>query len=192
VCFTALGFIINQPLKYGMTGRYILYVFLLAVAVSCKKEKDANPELLKLPLATQSGANTCGCLVNGKAWIMNKVAPGAYAVDNIGPTFFFNLAGPDSSYLYFVLRGYGSTPAANTKLNIHNGMGWSSFVINKLGYGSTGPENTGVINFTRLDTANKIMAGNFSFSYKSPTGNQQNHPDQELTDCRFDFKYRKF
>lgn len=35
---------------------------------SCKKDKLVN-EIDKLPPATQTGANTFGCLVNGKAWI---------------------------------------------------------------------------------------------------------------------------
>jgi hypothetical protein len=174
-----------------MTGKYMLLFFLLSVYVGCKKSEDTNPELLKLPAATQTGANTCGCLVNGKAWIMNTVAPATYPAQNIGPTYFFYLNGPDSSGLNFVLRGY--SPTVNTTYNVHNGFGWSSFRINGLGYGSNeNPDNAGVINFTRFDTANKIMSGSFSFSYKSPTGSQQSHPDQILTDCRFDFKYKKF
>ena len=170
--------------------RYILYSLLLVASISCKKEYGSNPELSKLPAATRIGANTCGCLVNGKAWVMNPVGPNAYAAENIGPTFFFYLNGPDSSYLYFALRGY--SPAVKRTFNIHNSMGWSSFYINGLGYGSyENPENSGTINFTRFDTVNKIMSGSFSFSYKSPTGNQQSYPDQILTDCRFDVRYKK-
>lgn len=41
----------------------------LAIMVSCKKEKTLEDELAKLPPATQTGANTFGCLVNGKAWV---------------------------------------------------------------------------------------------------------------------------
>jgi hypothetical protein len=40
----------------------------LLLAASCKKDKLAD-ELSKLPPATQTGANTFGCLVNGKAWV---------------------------------------------------------------------------------------------------------------------------
>jgi hypothetical protein len=169
---------------------YVLALFL-TVVVGCSKNEDASPELSKLPAPTETGANTCGCLVNGKAWIMNTVAPDTYVVQNIGPTFFFYLNGPDSSSLTFVLRGY--TPIVNSTFNIHNGMGWSSFYINGLDYGSyQSAENAGVINFTRFDTTNKIMSGNFNFAYKSPNGNQQSYPDQLLTHCRFDLKYKKF
>jgi hypothetical protein len=168
----------------------ILTLFSIAVLVGCSKKEDANPELLKLPPATQTGVNTCGCVVNGKAWIIKPVAPNTFPVQNIGSTFFFYLNGPDSSSLNFVLRGY--TPTVNINLNLHNGMGWSSFSINGLDYGSyQNPENAGGITFTRFDTANKIMSGSFRFSYKSPNGNQQSYPDQILSDCRFDFKYQK-
>lgn len=38
-------------------------------AVSCKKQNTLEMELTKLPQATQTGRNTFGCLVNGKAWV---------------------------------------------------------------------------------------------------------------------------
>jgi hypothetical protein len=49
-----------------------LFIILTAVALSCcsKDEQPNTPktELEKLPPATQTGANTAGCLVNGKAF----------------------------------------------------------------------------------------------------------------------------
>ena len=46
-----------------------LFIAFTTIIVSCKKEKTAEDELAKLPLATQTGENTFGCLVNGKAWV---------------------------------------------------------------------------------------------------------------------------
>lgn len=49
-----------------------IILFFLAVTgifVSCKKESTSQDELAKLPPATQTGANTFGCLVNGKAFM---------------------------------------------------------------------------------------------------------------------------
>ncbi len=48
----------------------IIYTCLLFVILNtqCKKD-DLNAELAKLPPITQTGANTFGCLVNGKAYI---------------------------------------------------------------------------------------------------------------------------
>ena len=39
------------------------------IFTACKKDKTETTELSKLPAATQTGANTFGCLVNGKAWV---------------------------------------------------------------------------------------------------------------------------
>ena len=45
-------------------------MLMLLCALGCKKEKIA--EIDKLPAATQTGANTFGCLVNGKAWVAQR------------------------------------------------------------------------------------------------------------------------
>jgi hypothetical protein len=44
-------------------------LLLLTVLLTGKCKKDNIDELSKLPSATQSGANTFGCLINGKAWV---------------------------------------------------------------------------------------------------------------------------
>jgi Family of unknown function (DUF6252) len=45
----------------------LLSIFL--ICASCENDPSPNSELAKLPPATQSGKNTFGCLVNGKAWV---------------------------------------------------------------------------------------------------------------------------
>ena len=48
-----------------------LSCLLLLAFASCKScKKDVNP-IDQLPPATQTGANTAGCLINGVAWIPN-------------------------------------------------------------------------------------------------------------------------
>lgn len=44
-----------------------LLLFTVLLSFQCRKPKIER-ELSKLPPATQTGANTFGCLVNGKAW----------------------------------------------------------------------------------------------------------------------------
>ncbi|TAD92859.1 MAG: hypothetical protein EAY75_01605 [Bacteroidetes bacterium] len=51
-----------------MKNILLIALLPLLLAASCKKDKLAD-ELSKLPPATQTGANTFGCLVNGKAWV---------------------------------------------------------------------------------------------------------------------------
>ncbi|TAE42968.1 MAG: hypothetical protein EAZ51_05485, partial [Sphingobacteriales bacterium] len=45
----------------------LLLFSLLMLSASCKKEKAKNP-IDDLPPATQTGANTFGCLINGEIW----------------------------------------------------------------------------------------------------------------------------
>lgn len=50
----------------------ILLLSLSSIFSACKKDKTEPSELSKLPPATQSGANTFGCLINGKAWVAQR------------------------------------------------------------------------------------------------------------------------
>jgi hypothetical protein len=71
--------------------KHLIYIFLLLplLAMQCKKDTahslnntapcadgDTQCELAKLPPITTSGANTFGCLLNGKAWLAYSDAPG--------------------------------------------------------------------------------------------------------------------
>ena len=50
----------------------LYFLFSLILILSCCNNKDDNPALppiLQLPPATQTGANTAGCLVNGQVFI---------------------------------------------------------------------------------------------------------------------------
>ena len=59
--------------KYTTVLLVVLASTLLAA--SCKKTETVLTELQKLPSATQTGANTFGCLVNGVAWLPNGTKP---------------------------------------------------------------------------------------------------------------------
>ena len=49
--------------------QYLIILMALAFITCCKKTDSLDAELAKLPPITQTGANTFGCLVNGKAYI---------------------------------------------------------------------------------------------------------------------------
>ena len=49
--------------------QYLIIVLALSFITCCKKTDSLEAELAKLPPITQTGANTFGCLVNGKAYI---------------------------------------------------------------------------------------------------------------------------
>ena len=57
----------NRPI---LTAKLPLYAALVLLT-QCSKCKDDVAPLDQLPPATQTGANTFGCLVNGQAWTPN-------------------------------------------------------------------------------------------------------------------------
>jgi len=72
-------------------------------ANSCKKHKDVDP-LSQLPPETQTGANTFGCVVNGKAFLPKgpSISPILFCYyqflnNSSDHGYFFGLAGSDKS-----------------------------------------------------------------------------------------------
>ena len=57
-------------MKKNLIRLSCLLLLAFASCKSCKKDVEPSPES-KLPPATQTGANTAGCLINGVAWIPN-------------------------------------------------------------------------------------------------------------------------
>lgn len=58
-------------MKYKYSFLLISLFFIGLTASECKKHKPPSNPFDQLPPATQTGANTFGCLVNGKVWIPN-------------------------------------------------------------------------------------------------------------------------
>lgn len=88
----------------------LLILLLISVsAMQCKKEKTLEDELAKLPLATQTGANTFGCLVNGKAWVAQNQDCAIFC-DPSFRMYYDNFKGGSLSLIAYIL---------NSKENIH-------------------------------------------------------------------------
>ena len=60
---------IKHQLMKSLKTYFLLSMACLLFACACTKEEMEN-----LPLATQTGANTFGCLVNGKVFVRNEEA----------------------------------------------------------------------------------------------------------------------
>ena len=166
------------------------YLIIVVMLFSCSKSGDNSAELAKLPPATETGANTCGCLVNGKAWVAKVPAVAGTQAYTIGPVVFMNLTDSVSTAIHFVLRGY--EPAINKYYKINNGQGWSSASLDSCGYHSSKDlENISRIKFTKLDTVNRIMSGTFSHTFTRASATGSSCPVLKFTDCRFDLKYLK-
>lgn len=180
-----------------MKNLILKFAFLIAL-ISCDKDDDKpKTELEKLPPATQIGAQTIGCLVNGKAFI-----------DNSSFNNFYQFV--DGEY-YLVINwdmdnsnGYKDGQLAISKTIIQEGQ---TYILNKssyldgdyIGAGATFVSNlpeifgqyetntnyTGQIHFTRFDTQNFIMSGTFEFEAKDILTEET----ISITNGRFDLNF---
>ncbi|TAE43335.1 MAG: hypothetical protein EAY66_00010 [Sphingobacteriales bacterium] len=172
-----------KPLKNIL----ILLCSLLMLAASCKKEKSKNP-IDDLPPATQTGANTFGCLINGEIWkpkggLLDRTLDLSYDPGYMGGTFN-------------VIANRFLSQGVSERITIasYNLQSTGSFVIskNKVGinfrksdcaYLSDEVDNiqSGILIITRLDLQAKIISGTFNFKLEK-TG----CPTIIATEGRFD------
>jgi hypothetical protein len=179
--------------------KYLLIGLVLAFITCCKKTDSLDAELAKLPPITQIGANTFGCLVNGKAVTPNCNLPncppplvGDY--DN-NPNGYFGIVcnynsgdnaviiGLDSILTY---RSYEIRDSINKKVRVSI---FNKSIADSCRFVGLGPIGkftsvTGNVTLTRVDVQNGIFSGTFNFTIKT-----QNCGNYEVTNGRFDYKF---
>ncbi|WP_426669158.1 DUF6252 family protein [Mucilaginibacter sp. McL0603] len=166
------------------------------LSVSCKKQPV--DQLSLLPPATQTGANTFGCLVNGYALIPHNrsIVTGpllscGYGLYSKG--YLFNVTGGAN-----VRSGNLATVSIQTdSLKISEGEtvpltkdyvpGYASGIyLENLQYHMTNDNARGQLTITHLDTINQIVSGTFYFNAVSANGDTV-----KITNGRFDMHYRQ-
>ena len=186
----------NRIISPHAGWRLCLYVMLVMFA-SCKSCKK---EINLLPDETQTGANTFGCLVDGKAWIPtgsgaigSKPIVGGYR--SALPPVYSNstnvwiLTSRDSERISLYARNVDRIGAY--PLNFDTGpapqelypQNYASCSTNS-GFYTTTTIHTGVVEITRADTVSSIVSGRFSFTGLDRTTNKT----IQVTDGRFDCK----
>ncbi len=187
-------------------------LWLLAVTLAtagCKKD-DAEA----LPQATQSGANTFGCKVNGEVWVPGGARTSSGKPKKFSLEYYPNDPAGWNPRLIgrFVLTAYrendGHDDAVILAIDSMTALGTYPLNTSTPPYPAqtpypnhgayltsrpavatyvTGPAHTGSITITRLDTAAHIISGTFSFTagpYSGTTNTVQ------ISDGRFDINYR--
>ena len=167
------------------TTMFYLFLIVAITTGACKKDKNDG-----LTPETQTGANTFSCKINGENFIASQslFGPNAIFVSNV-----------QTSMPYFLLdgRNTNSQPYKEIELKISEDVRVG--VVYKLGggeqnYGSisyrypddlykTTSNSIGEVVFTRVDNANKIYSGKFSFVCMNSLNQQI-----KITDGRFDVK----
>lgn len=188
-----------------MRKHLLLFLLLpIVLATNCKKKNVS--ELDKLPGHTQAGANTMGCLVNGKAWLPDTRDNGGIPQLKAITISFWNSntevfcrfrrqRGSDNQGLYIYIKDFaGSGTYSMNKTSRLIGLPGSSGPLNshfdffddnaRKGY-TTNENYTGTINITYYNAATRIIAGTFQFTGQ----NYQGISDSiVVTEGRFDCK----
>ena len=178
----------------------LILTFLFGfLAISCHRSSDNSSQAEQLPAATQTGASTAGCLVNGNVLV---------AKGNLSKIFTW---GPPISASYYYYGGYNfNLSFENQKvadlpgvfislsnINIEEGKTYSLSLDLKddtKTYGYANFSNTsffqtdnlqkGELTITHFDTKNYIVSGTFWFDATNSKGDKV-----KITDGRFDAKY---
>ncbi len=168
---------------------------MLLCAAGCKKEKIA--EIDKLPAATKTGANTFGCLVNGKAWMAQTDcqflcdAPFKlnYDANGGGKVFVSALFENIKERMSFAMDSTNTNVDFNYAIFGSSQMGFTysdekltpncSFLFSTDSTTAT----SGNVTLTRYDLQNRIISGTFSFTLIKPSCSPI-----RITDGRFDKK----
>lgn len=169
-------------------------IFTLICIAGCKKDKAGSEQL---PPATQTGANTFGCLVNGKVF----VPKGYDGTGRPNPHIQFDYDLNGQPYLsietnlfvnsnsqggvLLVFRNLNSIRYYSTDNDLRFTVGWPD-VLSMCGGQTidTTVKSWGGGRITKLDIPNRIIAGTFDFKYKTIQCDTV-----RITDGRFDIKF---
>ncbi len=170
-----------------------LIFILILLNASCKND-DNSPEnpLDSLPPATQIGAQTFGCLVDGKVFLPKNFGINRLNAFNQNIDGFYYLAISSSSRdesMAIAIRGevlpeivqktYPLGAEKNGSLNALFIKGIQNDLVT-----STTDLNMGRLTITKHDTQNFILSGTFEFTVLDNDGKEI-----KITDGRFDVKY---
>jgi Family of unknown function (DUF6252) len=170
-----------------MKPRIILSIVilpLLMLSMQQCNEDEPLTELEKLPPATQSGKRTFGCLVDGKAWVIDRVdyIQADYQLGTL--TIFAEVN--NSIYSYFSFRiidsyldekTYALTEFPNQFARYDDFNGQCTYY--------TTAEYNGSVTITHLDRTRGIISGTFAFETYSKGCSKV----VRVTDGRFDIHY---
>jgi Family of unknown function (DUF6252) len=170
-------------------------ILLSAILFSCKKEVS------ELPPATQTGAKTFGCKVDGQFWVPAGfgIVPTASPLEarrSADGDLYINArnfsSSPTESEFEFFIKGV-TTPGTyllNTTVGYPSSSGSYGYYVHRKftpdNEWITSAEYTGTVTITKIDTVNSIVSGEFAFT----AINLYNTPQPlAITEGRFDVRW---
>ncbi len=187
-----------MKLKQFKKNKNIAMLFLLALTLSCCNNDDDNNSGSSLPPATQTGANTVGCLVNGEVFL-----PHAEGINPPVNCFYQFVDGE----WYFSMSFADLRGQTNERVTVQSGkvelQEGETYVLSKnfnddgdfTGGGGTYSlsasnryfttmHESGELIITRLDLSNSIISGTFWFNAVNGNGEVV-----KIREGRFDWDY---
>ena len=177
----------------------LILILITTLSLSCCSKDDNKTPLEQLPAATQTGANTAGCLVNGQVLIPRgqKIQNGAVLssfYQKLNGKYYFGLGIDDNSSqgVPGITIGSSNIQLEINKVYILNDdlnddakvYATGSYINFGLGDFKTKGNYTGELKITHLDTTNLIISGTFWFDAVNANGDIV-----KVTDGRFDLHY---
>jgi len=185
----------NQILK-----TLLIAIFTAVIVLSCNKDDDKPiAEIDKLPPATQTGANTAGCLVNGEALLpKGNVQGGNLVLNYFGTDFTFGFTERINNQslrririvLYNLESPLNVNEVTNLETNFFNDNARAGFFAVNSGIPpdpnayETNETITGELLITHHDFDNAILSGTFWFDAINSEGEII-----EVREGRFDVEY---
>ena len=171
-----------------MKPRNILSIALLPLLMLFMQHcDDPLTELEKLPKATQSGKDTFGCLVNGKAWVSRFGGQAFYQTGTLGidAGASNNVFSAIMSFHVFDLDLTTTTYQLSEKLNQADNEYARYYDHNTDCEYFTTDIYKGALTIKHLDKVNFIISGNFELEFFSVDCSKV----LKVTDGRFDMHY---
>lgn len=177
---------------------FTIFTFIVLTSIQCRKNKPTNP-IDQLPPETQTGANTFGCLIDGKVFkpkgdpFGGPIKKASYQFLNGG--FYFGISGIDKSNPEDVIdvglradsivlgTGTFSLTKYGSKGFFGGGVGHNKISQMRIDY-YTNDTQTGQLIIKHFDTVNQIVSGTFWFDAKNTNGEIV-----QVREGRFDMPY---
>jgi len=170
--------------------KHTFLVLLTTLSLSCCNNDDNNCQGIDcLPPATQTGAGTFGCLVNGKPYVDNSGFFNCF-YQLVGGEYYFGITASNNNNYYRQIN-IGSLKAELIEGDILLLEREETKFYAFLSFdcicpqGKTSISSPGLLRVSKLDLQNKIISATFEFTVTDPnTG-----IIYEITQGRFDAKF---
>ena len=148
----------------------IILILITTFTLSCCNKEDDNPQnpIDQLPLATQTGANTFGCLINGEPFVVTNTSLQT-AIYQDGGLLIGGQKNINNNLtqvsMFISEANIGAIIAENNiyVLNSNSVPKGEYYIENQNCFYFTSSNYTGSLMITKIDNINFIISGKFEF-----------------------------